>query len=338
VNVPDGGSATINYTITVTPKSTDTNFKVSGSIKVHNPAPMAATLIGVSDVISGPVIASVNCPALTVAAGGDLTCTYEATLPDGTSRTNTATATLQNTPSGTTDFSGQAAVTFGSSPSNETDECVQVTDPKTGVDTKICASDTVKTISTSTKVYQAQCGTFTNTASFLTNDNGETGSDSVDTTVVCLGKTMGFWGNPNGQNRIGDGSTVYPYTLGGANCYVVVNTTTDSNILPNQLNGYSKSVGCTLTAPKQNAFNTLLAQTLALYLNTKLVTGYSLNTVSSLQCTGYLTSALQAAPYSLSTGSSVNAVLTAANKAINLKGSTVTGDFNALLGCLNRES
>ena len=55
--------------------------------------------------------------AFAFAAGATLNCTYSAALPDAASRTNTATATLQNfsyddqknaTKSGTTDFSGTA--------------------------------------------------------------------------------------------------------------------------------------------------------------------------------------------------------------------------------------
>jgi hypothetical protein len=89
----------------------------------------------------------------------------------------------------------------------------------------------------------------------------------------------------------------------------------------------------------------LLGQTLALDYNIHFVKtangfqgDYSANTVASLQCTSYLTTALQAAPYSLSASSSVGDVLTAANKAVDARGGTVTGDFNSLLGCLNRES
>ena len=39
---------------------------------------------------------TVTCPSSMVPAADTLTCTYEADLPDGTTRTNTATATQQN--------------------------------------------------------------------------------------------------------------------------------------------------------------------------------------------------------------------------------------------------
>ena len=106
----------VNYSVVVnTTGSTDSDWAVSGNIAVYNPAPIAATLNNVSDVVSGSIGATVNCGVsfpYTLAAGGTLTCTYTASLPDASSRTNTATATLQNSPSGTTDFSGSAAVDF----------------------------------------------------------------------------------------------------------------------------------------------------------------------------------------------------------------------------------
>jgi hypothetical protein len=41
-----------------------------------------------------------------------LNCSYSTAHPDATSRTNTVTAVLQNTPSGTTSFTGTANVSF----------------------------------------------------------------------------------------------------------------------------------------------------------------------------------------------------------------------------------
>jgi hypothetical protein len=94
----DGDTGTSDYTITVDKVDfTDSDFHVEGSITIDNPNPSrSATLTGVTDSISGFGAATVDCPALTVPAGGSLVCTYEADLPDGTTRTNTATATQQN--------------------------------------------------------------------------------------------------------------------------------------------------------------------------------------------------------------------------------------------------
>ena len=105
----------VHYQVAVGVTSADSDWAVSGSIAVDNPAPIDATLSGVTDVVSGGITGAVACDVdfpYTLAAGEMLECTYSANLPDATDRTNTATATLQNTPSGTTDFSGTANVSF----------------------------------------------------------------------------------------------------------------------------------------------------------------------------------------------------------------------------------
>ena len=88
------------YEVTVTNTgSSDSAWAVEGDIDVHNPAPIDATLNSVSDVISGPIVADVDCGVTfpyTLVAGGTLECTYSADLPNANARTNTATATLQN--------------------------------------------------------------------------------------------------------------------------------------------------------------------------------------------------------------------------------------------------
>lgn len=127
-----GDEATSKYTIAVEKTGhTDSEWAVEGKITVYNPAPMAAPLNGVADVVSTAINGTVDCGVTfpyALSAGTTLECTYTAALPDGADRTNTATATLQNTPSGTTDFSGTADVTFGA--------------PTTEVNTKINVDDT----------------------------------------------------------------------------------------------------------------------------------------------------------------------------------------------------
>lgn len=209
---------TVAYTVTVDATAADSNHAVEGNITVSNPNPMmAAPLTGVSDSVQG-VAATVDCPALSVPAGGSLICTYSAALPDGTDRTNTATATLQNrsfdpagnpTPNGTTDFSGNAAVVFGD-PDNETDECVDVDDTHVGFLGTVCAGQAPAVFD-----YLFDIGPFSdpedcgenlvdNTASFQTNDNGATGEDTwtVTVTVPCdqgCTLTPGYWKTHSAQ-------------------------------------------------------------------------------------------------------------------------------------------
>jgi hypothetical protein len=197
----------VNYSVTVSATSSDSNHAVSGSINVTNPAPIAAELTGVSDIVSPNIAADVDCGVTfpyPLAADGTLTCTYDADLPNADQRTNTATATLQNhadgVPSGTTDFSGTANVTFSSTPTTETDECIDVSDTHAGNLGTVCAGESPKTFTYSRNIgpYET-CGSYTveNTASFVTNDSSATGSDghTVNVTVPCAGCTLtpGYW-------------------------------------------------------------------------------------------------------------------------------------------------
>jgi hypothetical protein len=211
-----GQTAMVNYTVVVNASSKDQNYAVAGTITVHNPAPIAATINSVSDVVSGAGAADVTCPDVSfpyeLAADGTLTCSYTKALDNANSTTNTATATLQNhayawdgssTANGSTDFTGTAAVTFSGTSPNIIDECVTVSDSYAGVLGTVCASATNKPFSFS---YSrdigpyATCGDYTveNTAAFITNDTGATGQDnatvlvSVPCNTGCT-LTLGYW-------------------------------------------------------------------------------------------------------------------------------------------------
>jgi len=203
----------VNYDVKVDATYADSDWAVGGTISVKNPAPVAATINGLSDVVSGPVAATVVCVEsfpYSLAARGTLNCTYSANLPDASSRTNTATATLQNydydyqmnaTPDGTTDFSGTKDFGFGDATVTHVDECIDVSDTNVGTLGTACASTSPTTFSYPMYVGPyATCGTyqFVNTASFVTNDTGAKGSDSwtVVVDVPCGGGctlTQGYW-------------------------------------------------------------------------------------------------------------------------------------------------
>jgi hypothetical protein len=205
-----GEQLLVNYSVAVDATYTDSDWAVSGKIYIHNPAPMAANLTAVSDLVSPDIAANVDCPSLIVPARETLACTYSADLPDASSRTNTATATLQNydydyemnaTEDGTTNLSGTADVDFSNATINEVDECINVSDTFGGSLGTVCYSDAPKTFTYSRWIgpYSA-CGDYTvdNTASFITNDTGVTGSDgwSVAVNVPCAGGctlTQGYW-------------------------------------------------------------------------------------------------------------------------------------------------
>ena len=200
----------VNYEVKVAATYTDSDWAVSGNIYINNPAPMDAQLTDVSDIVSPDISADVDCPSLTVPAGGALTCTYSACLLDASTRTNTATATLQNydvdyldgkTLSGTTDFSGMADVDFGNATKNDMDECINVSDSLQGALGTVCKDDAPKTFTYTRYVGSyLVCGDYTvdNTASFVANDSGATGSDgwTVNVHVPCVNGctlTQGYW-------------------------------------------------------------------------------------------------------------------------------------------------
>jgi len=215
-----GESFLQQYQVTYTATKHDSAFAVNGSITVHNPAPVSATVNSLTDLVSGGISGTVSCPGSfpeTIAAGGDLVCTYTAALPDATARTNKATATQQNydyasdgtsTAAGTTNYaSSDVAFSFaGHAPDVETDESITVSDtftsslpPNTtlctGLNTPIAgclagsppsgtvnAADSPKTFTYYVFIgpYAANdCGDHNvdNTASFITNDTKTTGSD-----------------------------------------------------------------------------------------------------------------------------------------------------------------
>ncbi|MGE5249453.1 MAG: hypothetical protein ACM3QS_04490 [Bacteroidota bacterium] len=245
----------VNYLVQLSAVSTDSDWAVSGNIEVANGTALDATLTSVSDVVSGGINATVNCGVTfpyKLVSGDKLVCTYLAALPDATSRTNTATATLQNTPSGTTDFTGTANVVFSSTPSREADECIDVSDTNVGVLGTVCASDAPKSFSYSLWFgahpdadVVLECGenTHVNTASFVTNDSAATGQDSwtVNANVSCgTGCTLtpGYWKTHSLRGpapyddawlAIGPAGADTPFFLSGQTYYQVLWTAPSGN-------------------------------------------------------------------------------------------------------------
>ena len=241
LTLSEGQLHTVNYDVTVDASSADSVWAVTGNIAVENPAPIDATINTVADIISPDIAADVDCEVddedvifpYTLPAEETLNCTYSANLPDDDDRTNTATAALQNydyafnedvdedeppviegTPSGTTDFSGTASVSFANATVTEIDECVDVTDTNavsdanpTGLLGEVCADDAPETFEYSLTFGMhpdadvvLACGenTHVNTAVFETNDTETTDDDdwTVIADVTCGGGctlTPGYW-------------------------------------------------------------------------------------------------------------------------------------------------
>ena len=186
-------------------------------------------------------------------------------------------------------------------------------------------------------------GSYKYAASVAGNDN-YIGASSGDEplSVRTFGKTMGFWGNTNGQASLPDNPNVTLGTVSASTCSIIVNTKAISKvILPNTKNGVSILTNCTTTASRDpgintESLNTLLAQTLALSFNILYIQGYTGQTIGGMNCTPV---------GSLTLASTVQAARDYANGLIanaSLGGTVVTqsqiGALNTLLGCLNRES
>lgn len=216
---------TLTYEITVDladPAFTDSNWAVEGTITVNNPAPIDADDVVVTDTISGFAgTVALDCDAVTegeqttvdIPAESSVECSYSADLPDATTRTNTATATLFGI-----GYDGTASIDFGEADIALIDECVVVTDDNgtpgdtsddTELDASLCANEAPETYTNTIDVGPFEiCGefTFTNTAHIVAiddaNDTGESHSASyrVNITVPCpegCTLTPGYWKTHN---------------------------------------------------------------------------------------------------------------------------------------------
>jgi hypothetical protein len=203
----------VNYEVEVGATSADSAWAVEGTITIANTTPLDATLTAVADVVSVGINATVDCGVTfpyVLLAGQSLECDYSAALPNADDRTNTATATRQNTPTGTTNVTGTAPVDFDGATVTQIDECVDVTDDNIdpdGVLGTVCAGDADKTFNY-TLSFGAHpdadvilvCGdnSHPNVAAFETNDTGSTDDDTVTVTanVACdngCTLTPGYW-------------------------------------------------------------------------------------------------------------------------------------------------
>lgn len=197
----DGDSDDVTWTATWTKSAAqDSGYAVSGTITVHNSHPtLAAAINQVTDVISPAIAATVDCGDGTVPyaipAGGDLVCTYTSTLPDGATRTNTATATQQNydyasdltaTAGGTTNYSGNASVDFTGVNPTVTDDTATLSDARPG---NTIDDDVVSASGSASWDETFACGedegTHTNTATVTEDDSGDDDSDDASVIVNC---------------------------------------------------------------------------------------------------------------------------------------------------------
>jgi hypothetical protein len=192
------------YTVTVNLAGApvDSDWAVSGTITVTNNTPIAASGVVVTDALSLSGAATIFCPSGNIPAnGGTLVCTYSKSVASGADQTNTATAAL----AGQNYNSPAMPVSFATATVTKVDDCITVTDSVVGDLGTACAGvDTLPKTFTYEVTFvpfdSTQCGdhTFPNTARFVTNEIGGTGSSSwsVLVTMPCptgCTLTQGYW-------------------------------------------------------------------------------------------------------------------------------------------------
>jgi hypothetical protein len=198
----------VNYTVQVrVARQEDRDFAVSGNIVITNNTPLTFVVQSVQDVVSPDIAASVNCGTLphTLGPGASLTCTYTASLPDKSDRTNTATVTYRREGEDRDrTATATAPVTFGD-PTTLVDDQVTVTDDRYGPLGTVSHSEAPRTFTYVLNVGPYPCGpedqyyAFTNTAAFTTNTTGTTASSSWTVNVrvpacpVGCTLTQGYW-------------------------------------------------------------------------------------------------------------------------------------------------
>ena len=209
------GSATVNYTVTVSPSApTISDVKVTGNIEVTNSGDSPATDAVVTDTLQSPfnLTCSITNPenfgfiTSSAPASSAYTCSLLNTAPTlspvgGTNQATVAwTALAGQSPASAVAFFGWDTVT-------QKDQCVTVSDTVQGsLDTELCASEDGTYTYTRSIPAVSGCVTYPNIASFVAADTGATKSANASVTVCApvesTAHTMGYWQNKNGQAQI----------------------------------------------------------------------------------------------------------------------------------------
>jgi hypothetical protein len=202
VEIAEGGTATFNYTVMVTHNhGTDSDWVVTGKIKVTNPNDWQAIEVDVTDEIESDTGAKCLVSGgedVEIPASGseefDYECTYEE-APASDEQTNRATATWDakaaSTPNGSA--SGTAAVDWTSVEPELVDESIEVSDTLGGPLGTVYSTDLSPTTFEYPYEFEGDpagtCTEHNNTATFTTGDTESTGEAS-QAVEVCVGANL----------------------------------------------------------------------------------------------------------------------------------------------------
>ena len=290
VTLKAGETASVSYSVTVTNTgSVDSDWAVTGDVTFSSDPNITlgglqvfATPPGLTVPQTPGTVTSCSPSPFPVTLVSGLVCGYLIGLPNANPGDAHAIADIDASPSGPGGRHVSAPFDFSTATINQVDECVTVTDSLQGALGTACVGDSPKTFTYTRTVGpygEDQCGehTIPNTATFVTNDTGATGSDSasVVVTVVCeppsgCTRTIGYWKTHAGFGPQADVVTpLLPVWLGTAGGAKSINVTTASLAVQLLKKGDSS-----------NGIEKLYAQLLGAKLNIK--SGASSSSVSSV--------------------------------------------------------
>lgn len=198
-----GETYAVNYSVTVqVTEMHDGGFHLSGQVHPYNMTAADLVIADVSVWIDGGASLPVTCGwmgetfPIILPAGWVLPCSFSVDLPSGAPGVLYASATLEG---GATYYSPALPFAF-TAPTSVTDECIEVSDTLAGPLGIVCANQSPKVFNYTHLIgAYGECGYYSveNSASFVTNDSGSTGSATwvVDVNVPCGGCTLtpGYW-------------------------------------------------------------------------------------------------------------------------------------------------
>ncbi len=242
-NLSLGESGISEYRITIDKTVVDSNYGVTGTITIHNPALVSATITDVTDVMEGVGSVTVDCPVsfpYSLTTGNNLICTYSSDLPDTTNRTNTVTVTTSGDVEGDT---SEAIASFsGVQPTLVGFDEVTVMDTNSGFGDPRKTSTDVEYNYDITFMCNADKGEHPNTATIIETSQ----SDDATVTVNCTNPSVDIEKATNGEDA---DTPTGPIIIVGNQVnwtYVVTNTgdvtLTDIQVTDNQ--------GVAVTCPK----------------------------------------------------------------------------------------
>jgi hypothetical protein len=320
-------SAPVSYSVSLANTYVDSNWKLAGTFTITNPGFLPAAGVTASVTVSDAGAALVSCPATSIAAGGSMTCSYQAFLPDGNTRTVSLTATTNGAVTTITTSDADQVHLYGSGDVGGTNTATSVSfvTPTTLVDEEVSVDDNLKgalgvfnvaSASLST-TYSLTFGPYAvceskqigNTASFLTNDRANVGSSTAGVTVNVVGcgsqdsgctLTQGYWKT---HSQVGPA----PYD----NAWLNLSAAQENTVFFLSGQSWIQVFG---TPPAGNAYYTLAHQ----YMAAKL------NILNGASATPAVTSAMAAA----------EALFAANQPTVVGKSKTLKDQFGALVGTL----